>query len=529
MRAIVFSFLFLVSLFIYAEPWVSDLGNGEYKNPVLFADYSDPDLVKVGDDFYMVASSFNAMPGIPVLHSKDLVNWEIIGHVYERLPFEKFERPAHGDGSWAPSIRFHNSVFYVYFCTPNRGLFVATAKHPSGPWTLEHMVDVALWEDPSPLWDDDGNAYLVRSKVRADNLYLHRMSPDGKKLLDDGVLIYRNLDEQPVIEGPKIMKKDGWYYILAPAGGVPTGWQAVLRSKKLYGPYETKVVLHKGSTEINGPHQGGLVQLDSGEWWFMHFQDRDIYGRIAHLQPVHWQDGWPLMGEDINGDGIGEPVAKWKKPDVGKTWPIQVPQASDEFNVSKLGLQWQWHANPKKEWYSLNDAARGKMRLYAVKNVTQFGNLRFVPNLLLQKIAAPSLSFTTKITFAPDSLNDKSGLTIMGRSWGYIGLYKGKDGVKLGVFEGKYEQYDDATVEVASLMAKPSGKNTYTYYLKVDVAAGGEYQFSYSLEGKTFNSLGNKIQATAGVWIGAKVGLFSVSPNINPSKGYADFDWFRTQ
>lgn len=509
------------------EPWVPDLNNGRYKNPVLFADYSDPDLARVGEDFYMVASSFNVMPGIPVLHSKDLVNWQIIGHVYDRLPFEKFDKPAHGRGSWAPSIRYHDGLFYVYFCTPHTGLFVATAKDPAGPWDLTQMADVELWEDPAPLWDDDGNAYLVRGKVRADILYLHRMSKDGQRLLDNGKIIYHNVEEQPVIEGPKMMKKDGNYYILAPAGGVEEGWQTVLRSGDIYGPYETKNVLHQGNTQINGPHQGGLLELESGEWWFMHFQSRGVYGRVVHLQPVGWEDGWPIMGKDINDDGVGEPVPEWDKPDVGKTYPVEIPQTSDAFNEDQPGLQWQWHANPQDAWYSLNDAREGHMRLYAVQNLTQFGNLWFVPNLFLQKFPAPAFSATTKIDFNPAAVNDKSGLVVMGREWGYLSLYKTHDGVRLGMFEGTYDQARDMTREIESIPARASGDGRYTYYLKVDVQRGGRSTFLYSLDGEEFTPIGREFQAKQGVWIGAKVGIFNLSPNVVESDGYADFDWFR--
>ncbi|MDN4501450.1 glycoside hydrolase 43 family protein [Alteromonadaceae bacterium BrNp21-10] len=511
----------------FADAWQSDLENGLYKNPVLFADYSDPDMIRVGDDFYMVSSSFNVMPGIPILHSKDLVNWSIIGHVYNNIPLEKFDKPSHGNGSWAPSIRYHNGQFYVYFCTPHTGLFVATAKDPKGPWTLEQMADVELWEDPTPFWDDDGNAYLIRGKLRADILYIHKMSNDGKRLLDDGQVIFKDLESQPVIEGPKVLKKDGYYYIFAPAGGVKVGWQAVLRSKNIYGPYENRTILHKGNTDINGPHQGGVVQLKSGEWWFMHFQDRGLYGRIAHLQPVFWKEGWPTMGEDQNSDGIGEPVAQYRKPNVGAVHPIAVPQTSDEFNQDKLGLQWQWHANPQNDWYSLNKANPGHIRLFAEQNLTQFGNLRFVGNQLLQKFSSPGFSVTTKISFYPDQLNDKSGLVINGQQWGYIALHKTQEGVRLGVFKGHYEQYDDATVELESVTAQPNQDGQFEYYLKVDVEPNGQYQFSYSVEGKHFQTMGPMLQATAGVWIGAKVGLFSLSPSIVKSQGYADFDWFR--
>ncbi len=513
----------MVTVSCFAQGWVSDAGNGNYKNPVLFADYSDPDVIRVDDDFYMVSSSFNCMPGIPVLHSKDLVNWTIIGHVYDQLPFEKFNLPAHGQGSWAPSIRYHKGMFYVYFCTPQEGLFVATTKNPAGKWKLEHIVNVALWEDPCPFWDDDGNAYLVRSKLRADVLYLHKMSADGKKLLDNGTVIFDNVERQPIIEGPKFLKKDGYYYILAPAGSVPTGWQTVLRSKNIYGPYEDKIVLHTGSTTINGPHQGGLVELKSDEWWFMHFQDRGAYGRIVHLQPVAWKDGWPVMGEDNDGDGTGEPVMEWKKPNTGKTHPVRVPQASDEFNENKLGLQWQWHANPKESWYSLS-AQPGSMRLHAVKNMTQQGNLWFVPNLLLQKFSAPSFTATSKVTASLNLAGEKCGLVVMGEEWAYIGMLKTENGLELGMYTGSYFEGYDKTQKAESV---PINQNTC--YLRVTVADGAICTFSYSLDGATYHPLGTTFQAKKGRWIGAKVGLFCINPNIHDSKGFADFDWIRVE
>jgi len=527
------NFLLLLVIFFsgvtHSSPWVSDLGNGRYKNPVLFADYSDPDIIKVGDDFYMVASSFNAMPGIPVLHSKDLINWNIIGHVYKNLPFEKHDRQAHGLGSWAPSINYHKGLFYVYFCTPDLGLFVATAKNPAGPWNLKHMVNVELWEDPDAFWDDDGQAYLVRGKVRADILYLHKLSADGKTLLDDGKVIFKNLQEQPVIEGPKFLKRNGYYYIFAPAGGVATGWQTVLRSTAIYGPYESKIVMNQGRTNINGPHQGGMVELDSGEWWFMHFQDRGLYGRVAHLQPMVWKDDWPVIGNDINQDGIGEPVLEWQKPNVGKTVPVSIPQTSDEFDKNNLGLQWQWHANPKKEWYSINRAKKDQLRLYAVQNLTQAGNLRFVPNLLLQKFSAPEFVATTEVAFHPDGKKDKAGLVVMGQTWAYLAFYQTETETRLGLFHGAYEQYDDVTKEIASIPWQPGPGGEYKAQLRVAVAEGGLSQFSYSKDGTSFEKIDAPFQAAKGVWIGAKVGLFSLNSSIEKSKGYMDVDWFRVE
>ncbi|MFO7446674.1 MAG: glycoside hydrolase 43 family protein [Ignavibacteriaceae bacterium] len=506
-----------------AQQWIPDLGNGMYKNPIIHADYSDPDVIRVDDDFYMVASSFNCMPGIPVLHSKDLLNWKIINHVYNKLPFEKFDKPAHGQGSWAPSIRYHNGLFYVYFCTPREGLFMATAEDPAGQWELNHVVDVELWEDPCPLWDDDGNAYLVRSKLRADILYLHRMSKDGKKILDNGNIIFHDESIQPVIEGPKFLKKDGYYYILAPAGGVQTGWQVVLRSTDIYGPYESKTVLHQGGTNINGPHQGGIVELKSGEWWFAHFQDKGVYGRIVHLQPVIWKDGWPVMGIDEDNDGTGEPVSEWKKPDVGKNNPVIIPQTSDEFDTTGLGLQWQWHANPKDNWYSLS-AQPGNLRLYTEKNFTQNGNLWFVPNLLLQKFPAPAFTVTTKMEIEPDLIGEKSGLVIMGKEWAYISLENTSDGIQLAMFTGTYFEGYDKTIKIDSADIQDK-----TCFLRIIVKEGGVCSFLYSIDGERFISIGKEFTAQPGVWIGAKIGLFSINPNIIESKGYADFDWFKVE
>ena len=516
-----YSALLFIAADIHAQDWIPDLGSGNYKNPVIFADYSDPDVIRVDDDFYMVASSFNCMPGMPVLHSRDLVNWEIIGHVYDKLPFDKYDEPAHGQGSWAPSIRYNNGLFYVYFCTPHEGLFMATTTDPAGDWELHHIVNVGMWEDPCPIWDDDGNAYLIRSKLRGAVLYLHRMSTDGKKLLDNGTVIFQNLKDQPTIEGPKFLKKDGYYYILAPAGGVSKGWQTVLRSKNIYGPYEDKIVLHTGNTSINGPHQGGILNLKSGEWWFLHFQSREAYGRIIHLQPVEWKDDWPLMGIDINNDGIGEPVMEYKKPDVGQSYQISVPQTSDEFNANEPGLQWQWHANMKKEWFSLTENP-GHIRLYAVQNISQNGNLWFVPNLLLQKFPAPSFTVTTKITFEPYHINEKSGMVIMGREWAYVALEKTKTGLQLGMFKGTYFEGYDKTQNIESLSI-----NDNTYYLRVNVTEQGVCDFSYSHDGKSYQPIGEEFTAKQGVWIGAKIGLFCINPNIDESKGYADIDWFR--
>ena len=518
----------ITALLIYnatlsSQLWTPDLGDGNFKNPIINADYSDPDMIKVGDDFYMVASSFNCMPGIPILHSKDLVNWEIINHVYQKLPLEKYDKTVHGQGCWAPSIRHHDGKFYVYFCTPYDGLFMATTTDPRKDWELSYVVETELWEDPCPLWDDDGNAYLVRSKLCGNDLILHRMSQDGKTLLDNGTLIYSDQEKDPIIEGPKFLKKNGYYYILAPAGGVGPGWQTVLRSKDIYGPYERKTVLHQGNTDINGPHQGGLVDLESGESWFAHFQELKPNGRVVHLNKVEWIDGWPMMGEDLNNDGIGEPLTQYKMPNVGQKYPVKIPQTTDEFNAKAFGLQWQWHANPQDRWYSMNDS-KGSLRLNAVQNITKEANLWYVPNLLLQKFPAPTFIATTKMTFSGDLVGDKSGLVVMGKQWSALQIINTEEGLQLQMVKGDNEKCDGIARVFGSVHLE-----TETVYLRVIIGDDYQGKYEYSLDNTTFTAIGEGFRAREGVWIGAKVGLFSVNPNMAKSKGYADFDWFRVE
>lgn len=518
-KFIFISFVFF-SFSAGCQLWIPDLGNGKYKNPVIFADYSDPDVIRVSDDFFLVSSSFNCMPGIPVLHSKDLVNWKIVNHVYDSIPLEKYRKPVHGEGSWAPAIRYHNNRYFVYFCTPNDGLFMASTKDPFGKWELQQIEKVELWEDPCPFWDEDGSAYLVRSKVCAGELYLHKMSNDGKKLLDNGEMIYKD-SSQPTIEGPKLYKQRGYYYIFSPAGGVSGGWQTVLRSKNIYGPYEAKIVMHQGNTDINGPHQGGLVDSPDGEWWFMHFQDKESYGRIVHLQPVTWTDNWPLIGIDNNNDSIGEPVSEFNKPYVQTKSEIVIPQTSDEFNGSELGLQWQWHANSKKNWFELKQK-NGVVRLNAVKNITQNGNLWYVPNLLLQKTPSPSFTVKTKLDFHGNLENDRCGLLVMGNEWYYTALVNTGAGVKIAMYEGTSARCEDKTIEVES-----SEFQGTTCYLQLSVNEFEIGQFSYSTDNLKYVPIGPGFQMKKGKWIGAKVGLFCINPNILNSKGYADVDWFR--
>ncbi len=514
-----------------SKVWVADNDDGTYKNPVLFADYSDPDIVRVGGDFYLTASSFNCVPGLPILHSTDLVNWWIIGHAIQRFEDERFDIPQHGNGIWAPSIRYHDGWYWIFVGDPDAGILMTKARKPAGPWTPLHLVKEGKGLiDTCPLWDDDGNAYLVHAWANSraginSILTVCRMSPDGMRLLDEGTMVYDGRNGvAPTIEGPKFYKRNGYYYILAPAGGVKQGWQLALRSKNVFGPYEAKRVLEQGSTDINGPHQGAWVELDSGEDWFVHFQDRGAYGRVVHLNPVHWVDDWPLMGVDLDGNGVGEPVTAGTKPNVGGTYPVMTPAESDEFSSSDLGLQWQWHANPQAGWSSLT-ARPGWMRLFAIPMPDGATNLWPVPNLLLQKFPAPAFTATTKLDCGDLGLGAKVGLLVMGQSYAYLAVEKTASGclpVKVTCDDARG---GDTEVELSSSVMLTGG----SVMLRVAVADGGVCRFSYSTDGEEFTPIGRPFTAQPGRWIGTKVGLFCLDGSETPSSGYADFDWFRIE
>jgi beta-xylosidase len=511
-----------------SKVWVSDNRDGTYKNPVLYADYSDPDVIRVGTDFYLISSSFNCVPGIPVLHSKDLVNWTITGHVFtHQIPPDVFDRPQHGNGVWAPSIRYHNNEFYIYYPDPDYGIYLVKSKFPSGPWSEPLLILAGKGIiDPCPFWDEDGNAYLVhawagsRAGIKSI-LTLRRMNNEGTKVLDDGILIFDGHDKNPTVEGPKIYKRNGYYYIFAPAGGVATGWQLVLRSKNIYGPYEEKVVMDQGNTTINGPHQGAWVETPRGESWFVHFQDAGPYGRVVHLQPLKWISDWPVIGIDQDGDGKGEPVITFKKPALDKSWPVCTPVESDEFNEIKPGLQWQWQANPKS-WWSFLSGPSGILRLYAVPLPESFVNFFDVPNLYLQKFPARKFTVTTKLTFRPRFDGEKAGVIIMGADYAYLSVSQenGKTYLSQTICTGADKKSSEKEGEPYPLKEK-------TIYIRIQVADNAICTFSYSINGNDFLQVGEVFTARPGRWIGAKAGLFCISRRKTNDAGSADIDWFR--
>lgn len=509
--------------------WQADLLDGRYQNPILYTDYSDPDAIRVGEDYFMIASSFCNAPGLPVLHSKDLVNWNLVNYVLPEIPTERYDRPVHGCGVWAPSIRYHEGTFYVCFPMPDEGIYMSTTKDPFGKWsTPVNIRPGAGWIDPCPFWDDDGKAYLVAGVAKSrigykSVLHMVEMQPDGMGLIGEEVKIFDgNENDQVTIEGPKMYKRNGWYYVFAPAGGVKTGWQTVLRAKHPFGPYEYKVVMHQGSSPVNGPHQGAWVDTVTGEDWFLHFQDVYGAGRIVHLQPMRWENDWPVIGAAKEGEDCGEPVLTYRKPNVGN---VQVtpctPPASDDFSNGKLGLQWQWNANPKEGWYKTVD---GKLQLSAVKTDATlcYGN---VPNLLLQKWPAPEFTCVTKLQLDGLREGDAAGVISMGMEYGVLEFAKKEQGIVLQFIRGTQHYgkiLEESTTEENTMLATLP-KETKNCEVRYEVKVTGTRDLSetekgfpeetvtisYRVDDGDHKKAGEMI-SVPGRWVGVKNGVFCV-------------------
>lgn len=541
--------------------WSADLNNGNYRNPIIYADYSDPDVIRVEDDYYMIASSFCNAPAIPLLHSKDLVNWRIVNYVLDSIPEFRYRNPIHGCGVWAPSIRYHKGVYYVCFPMPDEGIYMTTTTDPYGKWSEPvNIRPGAGWIDPCPFWDDDGKAYLVAGVAKSRIGYksvLHavEMQPDGMGLTGEEKVIFDgNLNDQVTIEGPKVYKKDGWYYIFAPAGGVKQGWQTVLRSKSIWGPYEYKVVMRQGDTEINGPHQGAWIDTVTGEDWFIHFQDVYAAGRICHLQPMHWENEWPVIGVNKPGCDYGEPVSEYRKPDIGKSaeelkdrtvYPVGALPATDDFKDG-LGLQWQWNANYDESWFSTDN---GQLRLNAVAT-TPLRPLGDVRNLLLQKWPAPELVVVTKMNLDGLISGDTAGYISLGMEYAAVtvtctdGVYTVNSVVGSQTFDCDTAYTKETVTAVKKLSETDFDDAKKSIWFKYIVKRTGmeirsemnvpvkapaeEITIEYAIDGEHYEPVVT-IPSKAGRWVGVKSGIFCIhnSDIKHDMSGYVTVDYVR--
>ncbi|MFD3513491.1 family 43 glycosylhydrolase [Streptomyces sp. NPDC058657] len=531
-----------------------DLGDGTYRNPVLHADYSDPDVIAVGDDFYLTASSFGRAPGLPLLHSRDLVNWTLLGHALDRLePAGDFTAPRHDRGVWAPSLRYAGGRFWIFWGDPDHGIQQINSPSINGPWTPPYLLKAGKGLiDACPLWDEEtGEAYLVHAWAKSrsgvkNRLTGHRMSPDGRTLLDEGTVIVDG-DRIPgwfTLEGPKLYRRDGWYWILAPAGGVDTGWQGAFRSSDFFGPYEERIVLAQGTTDINGPHQGGWVRTPAGEDWFLHFQSRGAYGRVVHLQPVRWgtgevapagevtpagdasaglpapgapcasgagDDGWPEFG------AAGEPVRVHRKPALPPQ-PATSPATGDTFPGGRYGPQWSWTANPAPGWTHPHG---GDGLLLACVPTPDAGDLRLLPHVLTQRL--PDETFTAEVTLALEATEPgaRAGFAVLGDAFSWIGLERGEDGsVRL------VHRFAESVAEYERDAAHPRPAPTGRVRLRIDVATGARCRF-HADTGAGWRASGPVFAAQPWRWVGALLGLFALAPAGTPERGTATFTDFR--
>ncbi|MBR1569706.1 MAG: family 43 glycosylhydrolase [Bacteroidales bacterium] len=547
--------LLLATLFAAAQQ--------RFTNPVLHQDFSDPDVCRVGEDYYMTASSFNCFPGLPILHSRDLVHWEQIGAALTDYPGPGWNAPEddfhgtvqHGNGVWAPAIRYHEGWFYIFCGDPDRGVFMVRTQDPAGTWEAPVWVVKAKgFIDPCPLWDEDGRAWLSHalagSRAGLKSVLLAApMAPDGTSLTGPSRIVYDGHRTQPTIEGTKLYKKDGKYYLFAPAGGVSTGWQTVLRANDIFGPWEERVVMAWAPGTVNGPHQGAWVDTPSGESWFLHFQDKGAYGRIVHLQPMTWQeDGWPVIGEDPDGDGVGQPVTAWECPVSNG-----MPAPASRLNAYGLGREWQYPAVPSPTWHAtLPD---GSVRLYSVPRNATETNLWNCLNLLLQKFPGESFTVSARLRFHPNAQlpgkGEEAGFIVMGNDYAVLRLTDTKAGACLQFAECKdagkngKETITDLTVlpyrKEPHVLPYASGNVPPVSYpdwqeallwVKLEVhprtvegnVPEAVCRFSYSTDGKKYRPAGGEFSASPETWIGAKFGFYCNRPAPRNDAGWVDVE-----
>lgn len=495
---------------------------GFYQNPIILCDYSDPDVIRVGDIFYMVASSFNFMPGLPILTSKNLVDWELVNYACKRIPYDWYDEPQNAKGIWAPSIRFHEGKFYIFVGMPDEGLFYTETENPFGEWSeLKAVWEGKGFEDPCPIWekDEDGkeHLYLVHGYVKSrigfnSKLGLLELDLESKKAISEDKIIFDGTKSQPTIEGPKFYKRNGYFYIFAPAGGVTEGWQTVLRSKKIDGDYEERIVLSQGNAKTNGPHQGAWVTTakenkEGIKDWFVHFQERGVFGRIVHLQPMKWNnDDWCVMGNAVKTNAeCGEPVEKFEMPNCETDNAISTEKESVISSLSRNPfLDFQFSANPKKEYAEVFDD-KIKLNCVASKNA-----LWKMANVLTKKIDSENFDFECEIDFSNLQNDSRFGMIFMGDEYKALEISKTDDNYFYSIVEScGGEKGDDERTEKISKnplsVSEKSAKFTVSFR-KTDERSG--------LVTVSFENSGNCVKISEfsvkkAHWVGGRFGFYA--------------------
>jgi beta-xylosidase len=486
----------------------SDNGDGTYTNPVIAADFPDPDVILVGDIYYMVTTTMFVFPGVTVLKSHDLVNWEYCSNAVPRFDYspcydlDSCDR--YGHGQWATSIKYNDGKFYLLFITLNEGGFICSSAKAEGPWEIRKLPKG--FYDPGLFFDDDGKIYVAHGYSK---ISITELDKDFAAIGKDSLVFTGDIRNG--IEGSHVYKINGYYYLYCTYGGLD-GIQVALRAKNIYGPYEQKIVISDPTPGVTfGIHQGALIKTQTGEWWTMLFVDSGPFGRFPSLQPVTWVDGWPMVG--VNGKG----VVTYRKPNVGNQYPIKDLPTSDEFNETTLGMQWGWNHNPDSTKWSLTQRP-GYLRLTNGKVVT---NLREARNMLTQRPFAnynQSIPSTGVAKLEVKNLKDGdiTGLAVFQDPYAFIAV-KQEHGVRQLIM-----------VNNGETMASTPMKNSNIIYLRT-IASNSTKKatFGYSYDNKAFTLLGNELsmQFSLKVFTGNKFCLFNYA--TEKTGGFVDFDWFR--
>ena len=506
---IIFVLAFFHANISIAQQFHSDNGDGTYTNPVIPSDFPDPDVIRVGDDYYMVTTTMYIFPGVTILKSKDLVNWEYCSNAIPRFDYSKAYNldggHRYGKGQWATSLKYHNGKFYLLFITLNEGGFMLTSDKAEGPWHITHLP--RGFYDPGLFFDDNGKVYVAQGYGKISITEVN----DSLVAIGKDSLVFVG-DIRGGLEGTHVYKINGYYYLYATYGG-PKGIQVALRSKNIYGPYEEKVVIEDGTPGINyGIHQGALIETQTGEWWTMLFVDSGPFGRFPSLQPVTWVDGWPMVGNQ------GKAVTIYRKPNVGNTYPISNFPMSDDFGEQKLGMQWGWNHNPDNQFWSLTDR-KGYLRLRTAKVVDSFPK---AINTLTQRIFAKRdqsipTTATIKIDISKMKDGDVAGLAVMQEPYADISVCK-KSKTSFIVMHNADKPIDSVLITRKTIFLRANASN------KTKIA-----NFEYSENGKDFHVLGSPLNMAFSLkyFTGNKFCLFNYA--TKELGGYVDFDWFRIE
>lgn len=523
-RFILLSLLFSFTCFAQFSPKWGDQGDGTYANPVIPADYSDLDAIRVGSDFYAISSTFQYSPGVVVLHSKDLVNWEILSHVVDdittmtpELNWDKMNR--YGRGVWAGSIRYYKNKFWIYYGTPEEGFFMSSAANPAGPWEPLHCLwRTTGWDDCCPFLDDDGQLYFVATNFARDpknnknyNIHLFKMTPDGKNLImESDSIIHQSYGS----EANKLYKINGMYYHYFSAVNREGRVIMMERSKNIYGPWEIKQLNHVKKKEDREPNQGGLIQLESGEWsFFTHHGSGDWEGRVASLLPVTWVDDWPVIGK-VGADSIGNMV--WQAPMPIKNIKKLKIQTDDDFKSTKLMPQWEWNYQPRADKWSLTER-KGFLRLKAFKPIDakepKQTILRAGNTITQRTMRTAHNEAVVKMDIENMADGQFAGITHFStKTYSLFGV-KQANGIRRLVYDNNGKDTCGMVISNKSIWLK----STWGY--------DGINRYAFSTNGKTFAEFGDSYTFTWYSYRGDRLGIFNF--NTLADKGFVDVDWIR--